>query len=239
MAIYRVGEGYSSDMNAFDVSVLFLGTPVAASRKMFVLDFVDGVIDFRGTDFRYGADGVPKAGVVEGYAIYNSEGARAISFGGFEGGVKQFVSAASTISTTDDAQLMTHLLSGKDRIYGDDLADRLVGFADKDSLFGAGGADVLIGGRGQDKFVYKAANESTAEEMDLIADFRHGDRVVLSGLAEFEFIGQATFTGGAQVAYATQDGYAFVIADSDGDMETDLVIALEGIFTLTEADFML
>jgi Ca2+-binding RTX toxin-like protein len=240
MVTFKVGSGYGTDMLNFDFSVLFHGSPVVATKKMYVLEFADGAIDFRGDGFKYGKDGVPKGGTVEGYAIYDVDGHQAVSVSGIDAPVKALVKAASTISINDDAKLLAEVLSGKDRIIGGDLDDGLIGAGGNDILYGAGGADNLAGGTGKDRYVYLDTSESTLAAIDTIYGFRHGDKIGLATIADYDFIGQTAYSGaGSEIAWTTLDGDTYVIADTDGDMMTDLAIKIEGSFTLTEADFIL
>lgn len=240
MATYQVRDGFFTDMSTISYSVLFSGTEVVADKKMYVLDLGDGFADFRGEGFKYAANGTPKAGTVEKYFVYDGDMNQAVSFTGFEIGVKAFVKAASTAGTTDDQKLLATMLSGNDKINGADLADGLMGYAGKDTLYGAGGADFLMGGAGNDKYVYRAVGESTLEAIDTILGFAHGDKIALATIANFDFIGQGAYTGnGPEVAWTVIDGDTYVIADADGDMDTDLAIKIDGAFTLTEADFIL
>lgn len=239
MATYQVRDGFFTDMSTINYSVLFNGTVLVDTKKMYVLDLGNGVADFRGEDFKYGGDGVPKAGTVERYYVYDADMNQALSFTGFEVGVRAFVKATSTAGTADDQRLLAEMLSGKDKILGGDLADGLMGYAGKDIIYGSGGADVLMGGAGNDKYVYLATSESTLDSIDTILGFQHGDRIALATIADFQFIGQSAYTGGAEVAYTVLEGDTYVIADADGDMTTDLAIKIDGAFTLTEADFIL
>lgn len=241
MANYKVGAGYSSDMSVFDFSALFEGTQVVATKKMYSLESAEGKINVHGEDFKYATDGLPKGGVVEGYIQYNAAGEQAISFGGYGLSVKAFAKAASTVSTNDDFNLLAQILFGNDNIIGAELSDTLGGFAGKDKLYGGGSGDVLIGGSGADKYVYLSTDDSTLLSIDTIVGFAKGDKIALSAIADYEFIGQSNaFTGGgAEVAFAFIDGHTFVLADTDGDMNTDLAIMIEGEYALTARDFIL
>lgn len=239
MATYLVRDGYQTNMHGIDFSVLFQGTPTVATKKMYVLEFGDGYVDFRGEGFKYTASGAPKAGTVEGYALY-SGGEQGLSFGGFEVSVKAFVKAASTISTADDQKLLAEMLSGKDNVVGADLADGLAGYGGNDKLIGNGGADSLWGGAGKDKVIYLDVSDSTLSDIDTIYGFTHGDKIALATIADYDFIGQSAFSGnGSEIAWTVLEGDTYIIADTDGDMNTDLAIKIDGDVTLTEADFIL
>lgn len=240
MATYQVRDGFFTDMSTINFSVLFSGTPLVATKKMYVLDLGEGSVDFRGEGFKYGGSGLPKAGTVEKYFLYDDSLNQAVSFTGFEVGVRAFVKAASTAGMADDQKLLAEMLSGKDRIVGADMADGLLGYAGNDTLYGAGGADVLAGGAGRDAYAYLASSESTLDAIDTILGFVHGDKIAISAIADFEFIGETAYTGtGPEVAWTILDGDTYVIADEDGDMDTDLAIKIEGEITLTVSDFIL
>lgn len=239
MATYQVRDGFFSDMGAINYSVLFGGTAVVSTKKMYVLDLDGASVDFRGTGFAYGADGIPKAGTVQKMFMYDDNLNQAVSFTGFEASVKQFVKAASTAGMADDQKLLAEMLSGKDRIVGADLSDGLLGYGGNDTLYGAGGADVLAGGAGRDLYAYLDASESTADAFDIILGFARGDKIGVSEIADFDFIGKAAFDGaGPQISYAVTGGDTYISADIDGDMNADMMIMLDGSHTLKASDFI-
>lgn len=239
MATYEMSDGYQTDMSSIDFSVLFHGTSVVATKKMYVLSFGDGYVDFRGEGFKYSRDGTPVKGTVEGYAAYDVADYQALSFGGFDVSVKTFVKAASTISKVDDQKLLAEMLSGNDDIIGADMADGLMGYKGNDTLYGGGGGDAMFGGPGRDTYAYFSAGESTLAEMDLIIGFSRGDKIGVSVIADFEFIGQGLYDGGRpQLGYTHFEGDTYVNADVDGDAVTDFAIKLEGMIALTSGDFI-
>lgn len=241
MATYSVADGYFTNIANIDFSVLFYGVATIHSKKMFVLEFAEGWVDFRGTGFQYNKQGVPVGGDVEGYSVYIG-GEKALSFGGFDVPVKNFVKVASTISQVDDQKLLAQMLAKNDTIIGADQADGLVGYAGKDVMYGAGGADYLRGGAGADRFVYYSTWESTSDESDTIFDFSRAqrDKIDLSEMGAYHFGGEGEFTGSmGEVMFFRYDGQTYVAADTDGDIEADFVLILKGEMQLTAGDFIL
>ena len=85
-------------------------------------------------------------------------------------------------------------------------------------------------------------SHSTAAKTDTIEDFSHkdGDRIDVSKVADFDFIGKAKFSGeGAELSYQVKDKETFLYGDTDGDKKVDFVVKLDGKFTLVEGDFIL
>lgn len=138
---------------------------------------------------------------------------------------------------------------GDDLLYGDYGRDRLNGGAGNDTLIGGADKDILIGGKGADQFVFvKAADSSpVAEKHDVIKDFSQldGDRIVLTEVLSSAastggmFLGEGAFTGDAgQVRVDIIGDNTVIKVDLDGDQSTDLAIALQGHFSLTNEDFI-
>ena len=136
------------------------------------------------------------------------------------------------------------------QIFGRNGADVIDGRGGADLIDGGGGADTLTGGAGFDTFRYRLTGESTAAARDTITDFANGqDTIDLSaidadtgaaGNQAFAFIGKAGFSGTAgELRYGTAGGNATLIGDTDGDGSADLVIALDGIISLSAGDFVL
>lgn len=143
-------------------------------------------------------------------------------------------------------------LGFSDRLYGRAGDDNLDGGAGADALYGNQGADQMTGGAGADRFIYFAAVDSRSGTSDRITDFTPGsDRIEISRLDAdlgtggnqlFQFIGSAAFSGTAGELRAEQQagtGRTVISADQTGDMIADFVIELDGLLTLSAADFML
>jgi Ca2+-binding RTX toxin-like protein len=243
MAKFRVLSGVSVEMDNLDLNVLLSGDPTVATKKRYVLDFGDGdKIEFRGTDFKYDKKDVATSGEVHSFTAF-SDGKKAFALEDFEMSVKTFLKAANTNSDKDDLALLAKVLSKNDAVSGNALDDTLLGGSGKDTIYGGGAADTLTGGLGADKFIYRAATDSTLAAMDMIKDFKQAqhDKISLSLIAEFEFVGTTAFsgTGTAQVGYVVAGGNTTVSADTDGDGDADLSILLTGVVNLVEGDFIL
>lgn len=139
-------------------------------------------------------------------------------------------------------------LAGDDRLSGGDGADSLSGGDGADRLWGGAGADRLTGGRDADRFIFARSDHAMG---DRITDFSHaqGDRIDLSvidanrltGAADaFRFIGSAAFSHRAgELRVQQADGQTLITADTNGDARSDFTIVLNGLHSLTAADFVL
>jgi Ca2+-binding RTX toxin-like protein len=121
---------------------------------------------------------------------------------------------------------------------------------------GLGGRDLQTGGAGADVFDYDALADSLwsagKTRCDRITDFAHlGDNLDLSTIdaktgtpavnEAFAFLATkgAAFTGAGQVRWYQSGGNTFVEANTGGTLQAELQIQLNGIKTLTSADFLL
>ena len=131
-------------------------------------------------------------------------------------------------------------LGGDDTIRGYEGGDTLNGGSGNDVLVGGLGRDMLTGGSGSDVFLFDGSADSPTSGRDKILDFQQGsDRIDLSGLGTFAFIGQSAFTGiGDQVRFTKTLTTTFVEADFDGDTIADLQIEIAGSHNLVSADFV-
>jgi Ca2+-binding RTX toxin-like protein len=136
--------------------------------------------------------------------------------------------------------------SGKDKLTGNDAANRLDSGAGDDTLSGGGGndlliggagADVLTGGEGADTFRFAAGDSGVGIGRDTVTDFQKGsDKIELAGASSF--IGSNAFTGTAgEVRSAASSGQTVVELDSNGDRIADLQILLSGDVQLDYSDF--
>ncbi|WP_372070106.1 hemolysin (plasmid) [Tistrella mobilis] len=133
---------------------------------------------------------------------------------------------------------------------GNDVLD---GRGGADLLQGGAGADQLTGGTGADNFLYLNLSDSgkTSGTWDTITDFSQtdGDKIDVSaidayvgspGNQTFTFIGSAGYSGTpGELRANVSNGYTYIGVDVDGDQASDMVIRLNGIHTLTAADFVL
>ena len=139
--------------------------------------------------------------------------------------------------------------AGNDRIYGGTGDDVLEGGNGVDVLIGNSGSDVLTGGVGADRFRF----HSPEQFFDHITDFETGiDRLAftasLLGLAPGVFdpsllaINGATASHGQFVFFDTSSAAPSELrwdADGSGDSGGVTIAVLDGIDTLTAADFLL
>jgi Ca2+-binding RTX toxin-like protein len=169
-------------------------------------------------------------------------------------GVESLVLAGTAYKATGD--------SGNDILQGNRVANKLLGREGNDKLRGGGGDDVLWGGHGRDMlhggagadlFDFNFGSESVLPGLrDVIVDFTPGeDRIDLhsfyagTGHFTFRFIGTDAFPVDAsavamvRVQYNAASDVLYVEASNDRDPEAELVILLQGVRTLTAADFVL
>jgi Ca2+-binding RTX toxin-like protein len=106
-------------------------------------------------------------------------------------------------------------------LFGDAGNDILLGFEGDDSLTGGAGNDTLTGGAGNDTFRFQLDKVAVGggTDVDLITDFVTGkDRIILSGIAPFDFIETqvtivdddvAAAISDAQLVYSRASGSVF------------------------------
>ncbi|WP_226583046.1 FG-GAP-like repeat-containing protein, partial [Acuticoccus sediminis] len=129
--------------------------------------------------------------------------------------------------------------------------DRLFGGKGVDVLRGNPGADFLVGGSEADIFRFRSVRDSNAVQSDWIDDFEKDlDRMDVSqidavassrGNQAFTFIGTSDFSNTAGELRFEHAGHSRTIiqGDIDGDRAADLIILLDGVVNLSEADFEL
>jgi Ca2+-binding RTX toxin-like protein len=139
---------------------------------------------------------------------------------------------------------------------GSAVADTFRGDGLANLFRGSGGKDVQTGGAGVDVFDYDATTDSpwsaSRTTCDRITDFVHlADDLDLATIDAkagtplvndaFTFLAAsgAAFTGVGQVRWYTLNGNTFVEASTDADTTAELQIQLDGLKTLTAADFIL
>ena len=137
-----------------------------------------------------------------------------------------------------------------DRLDGGAGADSLIGLGSGDILAGGGGRDQLTGGGGADRFVFGAGDTGrTPSTAERVLDFSIGlDRIDLSALDAitggsdnaFSFIGTDSFSRTAgELRMTVVSGWTRVMGDTDGDGNTDFMVLLQGVHSLTASDFVL
>ena len=144
--------------------------------------------------------------------------------------------------------------NSRDQIYGGSEADSIYGQQGNDWLQGDQGADHLFGGSGSDMFIYTSASDSlnTTNRRDVIADFTRGqDRIDLSAIdAAYGIKGDQAFafrgslnlqdTDIGQIRFNAGPGNSVVVAvDINADGRGDMHILVQGVSSLTAADFIL
>jgi Ca2+-binding RTX toxin-like protein len=144
-------------------------------------------------------------------------------------------------------------------VTGSDNAETLLGLGGTDTLLGLGGDDTLVGGEGADQlnggtgadiFQINAVSETgaTFATRDTIVDFESGTDLIdlgsidalttLAGTQHFTFLGTAAHTGdGATLRYVQAGGNTILLGDVDADGSGDFAIGVNGVHTLTAADF--
>jgi Ca2+-binding RTX toxin-like protein len=145
---------------------------------------------------------------------------------------------------------MDNILAGK----GDDEID---GNEGNDIIHGGAGGDKLYGGWGNDTFVYKALNESTVKNPDIIYDWGHTGpnterdlidlheidaRTDYSGNQPFKWMGAKAFDGKKgelRYTYDKDSNTTHIYADVNGDKKADFQIDLLGKFKMYADDFWL
>ena len=145
--------------------------------------------------------------------------------------------------------------AGNDALYGADGDDKLyggqgdesglfigwIGYTNRGGLYGGLGRDVMWGGEGADWFVFESADESGSSPTtaDVIRDFSRddGDKIDVSGMGDFDFIGKKKFKGDGDAELSFKK---FKLAgDADGDGQRDFMIKLTGVEKLQDSDFIL
>jgi Ca2+-binding RTX toxin-like protein len=150
--------------------------------------------------------------------------------------------------------------SGNDGLDGGSGNDQLRGDAGVDKLAGGSGRDSLFGGDGSDHFVFTSTSDSgsTTSTADVIGDFTKGtDRIDLSAIdanttsgGDQKFILDAKGSASSAVAKGhigwyqvnnsgTANDFTYIRLNNDSDSSIESVIQLNGLITLTSADFIL
>ena len=156
---------------------------------------------------------------------------------------------ANTVTGTDLGERLAGL-GGDDAINGGLGDDTIRGGDGADTITGGAGLDRMQGGAGADRFVLTSAEDSFGDTRDRVGDFEQGvDQIDLRLIdadpvqaddQAFVFLGTAAFTGVAgELRFGEVNGNTKVSADLDGDARADFQIRLDGLITLTDADFLL
>jgi hypothetical protein len=133
-------------------------------------------------------------------------------------------------------------------IFGNGIAGEDLRGATGETIFvGGAGGQHLYGGQGANIFTYLALSDggdtlSNFDPAKDVIDLSNIDAdITTPGLQSFTFIGTAAFDGGAEVRYQQNPttGVTYVQAALAGDISADFTITIEGLVSLTAADFAL
>lgn len=141
--------------------------------------------------------------------------------------------------------------NGNDRLFGGEGVDVLNGGAGVDQLTGSYDIDLMSGGTEADRFIFTDLDEFFAvvgTGLDRITDFQNGIDLIdlsaldarfnLAGDQAFTFIGTAAITGFGQLSYRIFQGNTIISIGFFTPTALD-VIRLDGVHTMTAADFIL
>ena len=122
--------------------------------------------------------------------------------------------------------------AGDDTLRGDSGDDILAGENGDDILIGGAGADTLYGNAGADVFTFEALSDSLHWSQDTITDFDQG-----TDLIDVSALGFSNITyglgSGTVLGFMNAGSYTYIIHDP-----SDFSIKLDGLFGLTDADFV-
>lgn len=148
---------------------------------------------------------------------------------------------------------------GRNSLYGDNGNDRMIGGGNADLLYGGAGndqitggldVDYMVGGTGADKFIFTDFEEfipMATANLDRIVDFERGadkidlsaiDALAAAGDQAFSFVGTAAILAFGQLNYH-QTSTTTIVSIGFNTASAFDVIRLDGLFTLTAADFIL
>ncbi|TAN48598.1 MAG: hypothetical protein EPN21_14560 [Methylococcaceae bacterium] len=130
-------------------------------------------------------------------------------------------------------------LAGDDTLFGGRGNDSLNGDDGKDVLLGGLGADTLAGGTGNDTFKFASPDEIGSGYLgDSITDLAAGDKINLSALSDFHFVGiGGNFSGAGHEIRTTQSAFgggATLEFDLDGNSFADYTLQVAGNPVLEE-----
>ncbi len=133
-------------------------------------------------------------------------------------------------------------VANSERIFGGAGNDTINGMAGNDYIAGGLGVDFLQGGLGADRFAVLSLTESGNGILrDVISDFNasQNDKIDLSALGSFTFIGQNGFSGtGAEVKYSILGSDAIIAVDKTADGIADFEIELKNTSSLSANDIL-
>ena len=168
-------------------------------------------------------------------------------FGGFTIAAGVVIENASG-GSGDDALIGN---AADNALSGNGGRDVILGMDGADLMSGGAGADRLTGGAGGDQFIYAALSDSGPihSRFDTITDFDSQDVLNLSQIdAKLSFSANDAFVWINHAGFHAVEGElrwraaptgVMVLADWDGDGKADFKVMLEGVSSLSEADFAL
>ena len=133
-------------------------------------------------------------------------------------------------------------------VFGNGIVGEDLGGGTGETIFvGGAGTQHLYGGQGANIFTYLAVSDGgdTLSNFDPAKDVidlsNINANITTPGLQSFTFIGTAAFDGGAEVRYQQDPttGVTYVQAALAGDISADFTITIEGLVSLTAANFAL
>ena len=155
---------------------------------------------------------------------------------------------ANVVSATTSSVWAKASGSTPTTILGNGIVGEDLGGATGETVFvGGAGTQHLFGGQGANIFTYLALSDGgdTVSNFDPakdVIDLGNIDAdITTPGLQSFTFIGTAAFNGGAEVRYQQDPttGVTYVEAALAGDIFADFTITIEGLVSLTAANFAL
>jgi Ca2+-binding RTX toxin-like protein len=143
-------------------------------------------------------------------------------------------------------------LGGDDTIRGGIGRDIIDGGIGQDLIDGGAGKDTMTGGADRDTFQFRFLSDlnATATFADVITDFDQGlnERIIVSDIDantatvdndSFEWISTNAFSNTAgEMRYEQVGGDTIISGDVNGDGVADLMIRLNGLYTLSAADII-
>ena len=198
-----------------------------------------------GNDTLNGSDGSDVLDGGPGNDVLN--GGNGVDIATFAGGTAVVVDLAATPATAKRGA-ETDTLTSIEGIIGSDGADTFKGSSGDNEFQGGLGKDTATGGAGRDLYAFRSVQDSPpGTNRDIIKDFAPGQDVIdvsnidadstLPGQQSFRWVGKATLTGAAQLGYYVAGGNTIVRASTDADAAAEVEIQLNGVKTLTPADF--
>ncbi|WP_439595180.1 calcium-binding protein [Falsiroseomonas sp.] len=172
-------------------------------------------------------DRLDRLGTAAAETLQGSQGADSlVGMGGADllrgGAFQDTLDGGEGADTLDGGSGGDRLLGGTggDLLLGGEGADSLLGGEGNDTLVGGLGADSLYGGEGANVFVFRSIAEL---QDDFLAPTTWQDRIDLSALSGFRFLGDLQFDGSPGAIRQTSQGLEF---DLDGDGTTDVRLYL-------------